>query len=291
MEISERLYHQYYNLLFSIAYRMTSSVSDAEDMVQDVLLQSINRVDWKAITNPKAYLCKLITNRCLDYLKSARNQRTSYIGEWLPEPLITEISNPPEEQAISSEQLGVAYLLLLEQLIPTERLVFVFREVFQYRYREISELTELSESNCRKLYSRAKQKLAIGLERKDYPPTGMQENQILMNKFIRAIQSGERDTLSSLLSQEVVVYADGGGKVSAAMRPIFKMERVIAYLLGIERKAKGEYTYQITTVNGGPGIVFFVNEKAYCVCTCELTGDLISKLFFILNPDKLRHVQ
>ncbi|MBD1371248.1 RNA polymerase sigma factor SigJ [Hazenella sp. IB182357] len=283
----ENMYQAYYPLLFSIGYRMTGSVMDTEDLIQDTIFKAIQSVEWKVIENKQAYLCKMLSRRCLDYLKSATKQRETYIGEWLPEPILYNESNDfPEQKLEEKESIGFAYLHMLEKLTATERVVFLLREVFQHEYQEIADVVNKSEVNCRKVYSRAKAKLH-NIERD--PLIDHRQNQQLIHQFISALNIGDEIKLSQLLADDVVIYSDGGGKVMAATRPINNLSRVLPFLLGIVRKTR-DYTYEIKVINGQPGVLFFRDEQLVSVCQYTWINQQIKQLHFLLNPDKLRYI-
>jgi RNA polymerase sigma-70 factor (ECF subfamily) len=277
----------YKPLLFSLAYRMLGRVMDAEDMVQDVFL-SIEKLDLGKITNVKAFLCKMVTNRCIDYLRSARKQREIYVGPWLPEPLLVYAEgDDPEAEAIEHENLSIAYLAMMEKLSATERAVLVLREALGFEYREIAEMIGKTEANCRKILSRVRQKL--GDEIVETPVHYEQNKQVLID-FMQAVHHGDTEKMLSLLAEDVVLYSDGGGKVLAALHPIVSRDRVAAFLLGVVKKLPAEIQTFLTTVNGLPGFVSVLNGKIHSVTSYKMKGDRLEAIYIIMNPDKLRHI-
>src|SRR4051794_9890667 len=211
--VNNELYEQYRHLLFSIAYRMLGSAMEAEDMVQEAFLRYENSHD-KDIQSPKAYLTTIVTRLCLDQLKSAKTQREQYIGIWFPEPVFTQqaATSAPEQ----AETLSLAFMVLLENLSPVERAVFLLREVFDYDYAAIAKIVDKSEVNCRRYYHLAKEYLVERRPRFE-PISGDQTK--LVQRFLHAVGEGDIEGLTSLLAEDIVVYADGGGKVPVARIP------------------------------------------------------------------------
>jgi RNA polymerase sigma-70 factor, ECF subfamily len=228
-----QLYSTYKPLLFSLAYRMLGTVTDAEDMVQDTFL-SLEKTRTDEIHNIKAFLCKTLTNKCIDFLRKARKQREVYVGPWLPEPLVlTSEEGDPVHEVITHDRLSIACLMLMESLSPTERAVLVLREVLACDYREIAELVGKAEANCRKIFSRVRQKLSHQLPNETIDYT---QHKQLVEQFLAAMRDGDAETMLALLAEDVTLYSDCGGKVRAAIFPIFTRERVLAFLQGITKK-------------------------------------------------------
>ncbi|MFY0544904.1 RNA polymerase sigma-70 factor [Brevibacillus sp. H7] len=287
MTDTQELYTTYKPLLFSLAYRMLGTVMDAEDMVQETFL-SLQKVPKEKIVHTKAFLCKVLTNRCIDFLKAARRQRETYVGPWLPEPLVFRTDhNGPMEQVITRDKISIAYLKLMESLSPVERAVFVLREVLDFGYKEIAEMTAKEEASCRKIFSRVKQKLDHELpdEKIDY-----EHHKQLLEAFLKALQTENTNSLLELLSADAVLYSDGGGRVRAAIQPIQSREKVIAFLLGIAKKAPADTRIQLATVNGEPGIVTCTGDGPYSVLSLNLRDGRIDSVYIIVNPDKLQRL-
>jgi len=282
----QTLYEQYRKLLFTLAYQLTGSVSDAEDAVQDVFLKLYD-VKPERLGEPKAYLCKMVTNRCLDLLKSARKQREQYFGHWLPEPIMTQ-SDEPFEAVARSELLSYAILVLLERLSPSERAVFVLREAFSFEYSAIADLIGKSETNCRKLISRAREKMEITTEE---PRRTEAVSEEWVQRFLSALEKGNMDVTVAMLAEDVVLLSDGGGKVLAAVHPIKSRNYVLQFLHGLMRKASSyEEGIQVKTksINGQMGIVIQSGKNTETVVMMQVKGNLIHRLYFIRNPDKLK---
>ncbi len=282
----QELYEQYKGLLFTLAYQLIGSASDAEDAVQDVFLK-VYDVKPERLVEPKAYLCKMVTNRCLDILKSARKRRERYFGQWLPEPILTP-NDEPFESAVRGELLSFAMLVLLEKLTPVERAVFVLREALCFEYSVIAGWVGKSEANCRKLISRARGKMGIS---SDEPVNSEAAGEEWVRRFLSALEQGNVDTVVSLLAEDVVLISDGGGKAFAAVHPIESRDRVVRFLLGLIRKVphfEGGVYVEIKDINGQTGLVIRSNEGIVAVALMHVENNLIRNLYFVRNPDKLR---
>ncbi|MGG3312281.1 RNA polymerase sigma factor SigJ [Paenibacillus lautus] len=283
------LYMQYKGLMFKLAYQLTGSVADAEDAVQDVFIKAYN-VPPEQLTEPKAYLCKMVTNRCKDLLKSARKKREQYFGEWLPEPYLASNDNSMES-VVRDDLLSYGMLVMLEKLSPSERAVFVLREALGFEYSEISELIEKSEVSCRKFFSRARAKMGLQFE---YPVHPQAESQQWIHEFLGALKQGNMNQLLSLLDKDVILVSDGGGKVLAAVEPIKTREHVARFLLGPVRNLATigeEIAIELVQFNGQPAIVIRSQEGViHTVGLFHIQGDLIHNVYFVRNPDKLNHV-
>jgi len=224
-------FERHRSLLFSIAYRMLGSVADAEDVVQEAYLRW-REVPTKEVRSPKSYLSAVVTRLSINRLRSARAQREKYVGPWLPEPLL---SDPAEETAGAAEldeSLSMAFLVLLESLNPVERAVFLLREVFDYDYDEISRIVEKSEDNCRQIARRARQSVAARRPRFERSP---EQEERLARQFFETCMNGDMEGLVEILSADVTLRSDGGGRVAAAPYPIHGPERVARFLLGVLR--------------------------------------------------------
>lgn len=270
-------------LLFGIAYRMLGSAMDAEDIVQEAYLR-YRDVPPGTIQTPKAYLSKVVTRLCLDQLKSASAQRETYIGPWLPEPVLTH--DQPFERAIERESLSMAFLLMLDKLSPPERAVFVLREVFDYGYDEIAEVVGKSESACRQLLHRARVRLAE--QQPAYPPADTQQHQHVISEFIQAITSGDLPRLMQLFTDDALSWADSNGKAQAGRRPVFGRDHVARYLLGLRNRLPAGFSVSIQEVNGQPALVMKDGDQMLGVMLFDLRGGQIQRAHYVANPDKLR---
>ena len=280
-------FNQYRSLLFAIAYRMLGSVMDAEDMVQETFLRW-QQVSAQAIKSTKAYLTTIITRLCIDHLRSARVQREQYVGPWLPEPMVTEKFADPIALAELSESLAMAFLVLLERLSPVERAVFLLREVFDYDYGEIGRMVEKSPANCRQIARRARLHLAHETSRFQASP---QQQEQLTQRFMQAFSQGDLPGLLNILADDVTVWSDGGGKVTAALKPLQGGQKVAGFLKALHRRAGklGEVRQaERVQVNGQPGIVYSISGVIDSVATLAVIGDRIQAIYFVRNPDKLK---
>lgn len=284
MQITKEDYQLFKPLLFSLGYRMLGSVVESEDLVQETFLKAF-QVREKNIKNKKAYLCKIMTNLCLDMVKSARYRREQYVGPWNPEPLLSEKLQilDPSETIIEKEGLSMAYLRMMEHLTADERVVLILKEVFDFSYSEIANILEKKEENCRKIFSRAKQKvLAVEGESLNY-----ENNKSLINRFIDAFQKENTDTLLELLSNRVTLYSDGGGKVKAAIRPIETVTNVLALLNGLIKKAPEDFYFDIKSINYQPSIVIYTNGMIHSILAFYIQSNKIKEMYITMNPDKL----
>ncbi len=283
----EQLYQEYKPLLFSLAYRMLGSVMDAEDIVHESFVTFEKHKDTKSITNVKAYLCKITTNRCIDHLRSAAHKRETYVGTWLPEPIVGDYHDDPVDSYFMKESISTAYLMLLQQLSEVERAVFLLREVFQYDYDEIASIVDKSNTNCRQIFHRAKKSLVY------QPNVYQKEDQQLRNyveRFTAALQKGEVSEMMKLLQKDAVFYADGGGKVAAALKPIYTAERIIQLFLSVVKKYPKDTVFNFKKVNGGPGIMVMINGCLAYVVSFEFKEGKIQSIYMVANPDKLSHL-
>ena len=284
MQISNEDYYLYKPLLFSIGYRMLGSVAETEDIVQETFLK-VYQIEEDKIENVKAYLCKMMTNRCIDSLRSSRHKREEYVGPWNPEPLLLEKVHDldPSELFLQKEGLSIAYLRMMENLAPDERAVLLLREAFDFSYSEIANLLEKKEQNCRKIFSRAKKKV-VGIETESLNYTA---NKSIVDQFIRAFEQQHMNTLLELLSENVILYSDGGGKVRAAIRPIHSSPTVLAFLYGIAKKTSADYYFEIKNVNCQPAILNYMNSKLHSIISLSIKDDKIEEFYITMNPDKL----
>jgi RNA polymerase sigma-70 factor (ECF subfamily) len=283
-------YEELRPLLFSIAYRMIGSVSEAEDIVQEAFLR-IHRAELEgtAIDSPKAYLSAVTTRLGIDHLKSARVRREQYVGEWLPEPLLTDEGSPDAAaHAETADSLSTAFLILLESLTPVERAVFLLREVFEYGYDEIARIVERSEENCRQLYVRARRHVDEGRPRFEADRKHRDE---LVERFFAAAERGDLAALEEMLADDVVVYGDGGGK-APSWQPVYGPERVAKLIAGTLRQARElGASLQVTHVNGQPGVVFLDAEgRVGSVMSVDVADGLVQAIRGVTNPDKLAHL-
>jgi RNA polymerase sigma-70 factor (TIGR02957 family) len=288
-------YQEFRPLMFSIAYRMTGSVGDAEDIVQEAFLR-LTRIlrDGGSISSPKAYLATATTRLAISYLRSARVRRESYVGAWLPEPLIESREPDPAERAELADSLSMAFLVLLESLSPAERAVFLLHEVFAYKYTEIAEIIGKSEPNCRQILVRARHHIEEGRAGVKGPrfEASREQRDEVARRFFAAAAGGDLAGLLELLAPDVILVGDGGGKAWAAAKPLDGQLRVARFILGAMRRGqklgtRGEPAW----VNGQPGAVAYDAEgRVVNVLVLDIADGAVQVIRSVVNPDKLHHL-
>jgi RNA polymerase sigma-70 factor (ECF subfamily) len=285
----------YRPLLFSIAYGMTGSVGDAEDIVQDAYLGLTRaRQAGTTIANPKAYLTTAVTRLGINYLSSARVRRETYVGDWLPEPVVVTAEPGPAEHAELADSLSMAFLVLLEALSPVERAVFMLREVFGYGYPEVARITGKTEVNCRQIFARARQRIAAGGQARDStpPPARRAEGEELARRFFEAAAGGDVDALLGMLAPDVVLHGDGGGKAQVSGKPLAGRQRVMRLLVGLLRRGRSiGVSLRLAWVNGQPGAVMYDAEgRVVSVFELDVADGIVQSIHSVVNPDKLGHI-
>jgi RNA polymerase sigma-70 factor, ECF subfamily len=274
------------SLLFSIAYRMLGSVADAEDMLQEAFIRWQQSTE-EDVRSPRAFLVTIISRLCINHLQSARAQREEYVGQWLPEPIVTDPGSDPFGIIRVDESLSMAFLVLLERLTPVERAVFLLREVFEYEYSEIAGVLGQSEVNCRQILRRARQHVSVMRPRFKAP--GRQRDDLLA-RFLEAVETGEMNGLVDLLSKDVVLYSDGGGKAIAVPNEVHGAGNVARGILGgLKRLVPKTLIRRLAQINGEPGLVNYLDGKPHSVLTIDVDGDRIRAIYVITNPEKLAH--
>lgn len=277
-------------LMFSIAYRMLGSVREAEDVVQEAYLHFHRAVaQGTAVEAPKAFLTTVTTRLAIDALRSARLRHETYVGVWLPEPLLTSTAPDPAEHAEMDDSLSLAVLVLLQSLSPVERAVFLLREVFDYGYDEIAGIVQKSEENCRQIFARARKRIDASKPRFD---ASLKDQRELATRFFDAARQGDLASLVNFLAADVAFYGDGGGKAHAYPRPILGRKRVRLVLQSLFATGrKLDATMQPASINGQPGILSFDAEgRLVNVMVLDIAGGVIQAVRSIVNPDKLDHL-
>ena len=281
--------------LFGVAYRMLGSASDAEDVVQDAWLR-FSTAQPADLRSPTAYLTTIVTRLCLDRLKSARAAREDYVGPWLPEPVLTDNRDEPEQSLALAESVTLAFMVLLETLSPEERAVFLLREVFDHEYADIAAMLETTPANCRQLFHRAKAHIAARRPRSRGADDADAKRR-LARRFVSALRDGDGDELTRVLAADVGFWSDGGGKVLAARRPVFGRDSVVHLLLGIRRTASAAgmpieaVSLDIVEINREPAVVVRVSGRVDSIYAFTIENDAIAALRIVRNPDKLRFVE
>jgi RNA polymerase sigma-70 factor (ECF subfamily) len=278
------------SLLFSLTYRMTGSVADAEDIVSEAYLR-LRRAEGGGtqIGSLKAYLCSVVTRLSIDHLRSARVRREAYFGPWLPEPLVHTDSRPEFERVELADTLSMAFLVLLETLSPTERAVFLLREVFEFDYPQISAILDRTEAHCRQLLRRARLRVEARKPRFD---THSQQRDELAARFFTALEEGDLDPLITMLAADVVAYGDGGGNGPSLPRPINGRDKVLRLLTAVSHTAREfDLHFEQLPVNGQPGALFLdADRRLLNVLALDILDGRIQAVRSVVNPDKLNHL-
>jgi RNA polymerase sigma-70 factor (ECF subfamily) len=270
--------------LFGLAYRMLGSIADAEDIVAETYLRW-QRADRGSVADAKAYLFSIAARLSLDLLKSAHHNRVSYVGTWLPEPLVSSYDDPVDTVE-SADTISLAFLHLLEQLTPPERAVFVLRTAFDYPHAEIAQLLDLSADNVRQLFRRAQGRLGD-----DAAPRFVADEQLrrdIVDRFVAASASGEVQPLANLLAQHAALYADGGGKAAAILRPAFGRLRIARFIRGLVRHSPPDLRVDVVRANGAPALLLRTTNNVEGVYALDIDpSGLVRAIHAVRNPDKL----
>jgi RNA polymerase sigma-70 factor, ECF subfamily len=286
------VYQELRPLMFSIAYRMLGSASEAEDVVQEAFLRYHRESSGgTAIASPKAYLSTITTRLAIDQLRSARVRRERYVGTWLPEPVVTDAESDAATQAETADSLSMAFLVLLESLTPVERAVFLLRDVFDYGYDEIAAVVGRNEQNCRQIAVRARRQVEAKRPRFEADRRRREE---LARRFFEAVAEGDEEGLLGLLAQDVVAYGDGGGKAPAALpHPVYGRERVARLMVGAAARGQqlGVRGASFVEINGQPGAVFVDEDDLPLVAvSLDIADGVVQTIRAVGNPDKLHHL-
>jgi len=287
-EQREELLEELRPAAFAIAYRMLGSVADAEDIVQDVYLRWQRTPDLE-VREPRAYLTTVVTRLAINELKSARVQRETYVGPWLPEPLVTEHAPDSSASVELAESLSMAFLVMLERLSPIERAVLLLHDVFDFDYAEIARIVDKSEANCRQLLSRAKKHVVADEARFD---ADREQAARLTQRFTDAAGAGDMEGMLAVLAEDITLWADGGGKVpGAALRPIHGADAVARFVIGRTTQfATAERTTRPAQINGQPGFVVYASGRPLTALIFHVRDGRIRAIYAVGNPDKLRNV-
>jgi RNA polymerase sigma-70 factor (ECF subfamily) len=277
--VTTETYESLRPLAFSIAYRMLGSVTEAEDVVQEGLLR-LHRAD--DVEHPKAFLATVVTRLSIDELRSARSRRETYVGPWLPEPIITD--SRPDDESVS-----MALLVTLEALSPVERAVFLLHDVFDYGYDEIAEIVGKTRENCRQLAVRARRHVEARRPRFE---SSREQREALAARFFEAIREGDLDGLVELLAEDAVATGDGGGKAAARKTPLHGGAKIARFILGLMRLAGREgYVFEFCEVNGRPGALIRQHGQIVSALSLEIADGRVTEFLSVANPDKLRHLR
>ena len=276
--------------LFGVAYRMLGGVAEAEDVVQEAWLRW-DGADREAIDRPRAWLTTVVSRIAIDRLRSAQVRRETYVGPWLPEPILTSPDDPADHAELA-ESLSVAFLTMLERLDPVERAAFLLREVFGHDYDEVAATIDRSTTNCRQIVHRAKARL--GPDRPARFDPGPDEERRLLDSFLAAAITGDLDSLHGVLAEDVVAWSDGGANQHAARRPILGRQRVALFARGIAAKREqmhAELLVEHARINGAPGFLAYADGDLFMTMAFDIGADGIVAIHSVVNPDKLAHLR
>ncbi|MFE3655356.1 RNA polymerase sigma-70 factor [Streptomyces sp. NPDC059165] len=272
------------NLLFTVAYEMLGSAADAEDVLQETWLRWAT-VDLGRVSDQRAYLVRITTRQALNRLRTVKRRREAYVGQWLPEPLIT--TPDVAEDVELAESMSMAMMLVLESLAPTERAVFVLREVFEVGYDEIAEAVDKSPAAVRQIAHRARKHVGA---RRPRATASLSEAQAALESFRHAIETGNPQDLLDVLAPDVVLLSDGGGLKKAALHPIVGAEKIVRFYLAGTTKLQATVTWEPTVVNGSPALAAYVDGALDGVMAVRVENTRIAGLYFVRNPEKLTHL-
>ena len=273
-------------LLFTIAYEILGSATEADDVLQDSYLRWAT-VDLDEVRDTKAYLAQLVTRQALNTLRSQARRREDYVGPWLPEPLLLD-ERDASEDVVLAESVSMAMLVVLETLTPDERAVFVLREVFGFSHDEIAAAVGKSAAAVRQIAHRARQH--VHARRRRFEPTNPQQSEQITMEFLMAAATGDLDGLMGMLAPDVVFTSDSDGKASAARRPVLGPAKVARLIIGLFRQATPEYRIDVANYNGAPALVVYHGDVPESVMTIEVTDGTITNFYAMRNPEKLAAV-
>lgn len=272
--------------LLSIAYGMLGSVMEAEDIVQDTYIRW-STIDHGQIESPEAFLTTITSRLAIDYLRSARKRREEYVGPWLPEPIVGDFDRDPADLVAEAESLSMSALVALERLNPVERVVLLLRDTFDLDYAQIADIVDKSPANCRQIARRARERAGDPTR----PATSSSEAEVeIIQRYFEAIAAGDVDGLAEIFAEDVILWADGGGKARAARHPLHGDVRVAKYLIGVAPQMPAETEVRVVRVNGAPGIVGELNGQTIGVILFEIEEGVVVSVRSVLNPDKLQHL-
>ncbi|WAZ22571.1 RNA polymerase sigma-70 factor [Streptomyces cinnabarinus] len=272
------------NLLFTVAYEMLGSAADAEDVLQETWLRWV-ALDLDEVRDPRAYLVRITTRQSLNRLRTMKRRREAYVGPWLPEPLLT--SPDVAEDAELAESVSMALMLVLETLTPTERAVFVLREVFDVGYDEIATAVDKSPAAVRQIAHRARLHVEA---RRPREAVSADRTRAALDSFRRTIETGDLQGLLDVLAPDVVLMTDGGGVKQAAIRPVIGADRVGRYIIGGTGKAPVTIDYVPTVVNGHPALALHADGVTDGIMAIRFESDRITGIYYVRNPEKLTHI-
>ena len=281
--------------IFGVAYRLLGSASDAEDLVQEAWLRW-QGTDRTKIENPKAWLTTTVTRLAIDQIRSARHRRETYVGPWLPEPILTDTQTPlfghqrpqtPEEQVQLADDISMALLVVLQQLAPEERAAFLLHDAFDYDYGDLATIFGKSEAACRQMVSRARKRIQSDTPRYQ---TDAASHEKLVAAFESALAAETPEQLVAIIAPDAIMFNDGGGKAIAALNPIYGPDRISRFFFGLRRKVKPGMVMRQRQINGLPGLILTDDETLYFAISFAISDGQIRQIYVVRNPDKLIHV-
>tara|TARA_R110000868_G_scaffold42158_4_gene142996 strand:+ start:827 stop:1756 length:930 start_codon:yes stop_codon:yes gene_type:complete len=286
-ESADAIFARHRARVFGMAYRLTGTVSDAEDVVQETWLRW-NKADVDAIVSPEAWLTTVASRLGLDHLRRLKSRRETYVGPWLPEPLVAAATGQtqptPEDTLALSDDISMALLHMLERLAPEERTAFLLHEAFDYDYGELASLLGKSEAACRQIVSRARRRISDTRPRFN---TSVSEHARLAEAFALALSSEDPDALIACLKPDAVLLSDGGGKAAAALNPIFSADHIMRFFFGIAKKFQMPFSPLPITVNGQPGFALTHKGELHSLISMNIEDGQISTIYIMRNPDKI----
>jgi RNA polymerase sigma-70 factor, ECF subfamily len=282
----DAIFEEHRPALARLAYRMLGSLADADDVLQEAYLRWV-RADRESVQSPRAYLLSIVTRLCIDERQSVEARKMTYVGPWLPEPVVSPMATDPGTPLETAETVSMALLLILESLSPVERAAYLLRRIFDYDYDVIAQVLERSEPSCRQIVSRAEQRIHDQRPRFDTDPAQAQR---LTGAFLQACSTGDLNGLVQILASDAVLYSDGGGKARAALAPIRGADKIARFFLGISKKLPPGAEVRSVRVNGQPGVITSVGGQLDIVLTLDVVDGRIANCFVVRNPDKLARV-
>jgi RNA polymerase sigma-70 factor, ECF subfamily len=282
----DEVFEEHRPALARLAYRMLGSLADADDVLQEAFLRWA-RDTREDVQSPRAYLFSIVTRLCIDHRQSVEVRKMTYVGPWLPEPVVEPVSLGPGIELETAESVSMALLLVLESLSPVERAAYLLRRIFDYDYEVIAQILDKSEPSCRQIVSRAEQRIHSQRPRFDADPAQAER---LTDAFLRACSTGDLNGLVQILASDAVLYSDGGGKASAALAPIRGADKIARFFLGIMKKSLKNMEVHRVRVNGQPGVVITLESQLVNVLTLDVVDGRIASCFVVRNPDKLARV-
>lgn len=289
MDQSTEIFEAHRDRLFRLAYSMLGRIAPAEDAVQEAFLRWQEQ-DAEDIQSPRAFLSTIISRICLDELKSARNRKKLYIGPDLPEPILTANNKLPDEEMELAESLSMALLVVLDQLNPIQRAVYILREIFDYDYTVVANMIDISKPHCRKIAQRARDQIR---DNKPQFETKIPKKQKLVQAFIDAVQGKDLTEIEHMLTEEAILFTDGGGKVPAAPKPILSAHKISKFLISVQKQATADSVWKLESkeINEEPGLIARMNEDLKSVWSFQFKDDKIQRIYIVGNPDKLGYIK